>query len=652
MKTCVFEREPVPITGMPEAINYVSTFQQAEFEERLLDKKVEEFPIAMLMAYLAHRWYGSGFVCLSPISFGYHGFVDYCRDVTDSMILSNNVYSGVTTVPGCWNSKCGVLAIDWKHEEICIGEQKRISFRGLSLREFYRLLCSDKIHLYQIPGSDTLEGHCADWAKMFGEVKAPNGKYTIPRDYFYKVESHCDYTYVNLDFEMDFWRPWYLLPEEYEEIKRKQAARDETIRTIGQAGLSDKELNKNVIECNYKKQSAGRQTGIFVVSSLGMDTMENMHLHVSRVDNVRVLSNQAAWDTIKNAKSKWIGIREMYREARKSTGERYLATVTDQDIVEVTTHTVQYGFGDSCAHQCVEYIPIDVWVPYDDPNWMRVSTMPLSEMPANRLDRYRHCISKFTVTGQVLSQVLPKLEQFMPKQELDSKFSEFLSLLDKIHNSPKFKKPSEKVLYDKMHPYYNESNEAVIYRKRGRDGKTKVMLAKPRGTFDAKHMELVLYSPTDVDAEVKRLQKKFLNKWVINGRRYMRIDTIFPMERILLGVRHNFKDVICDNYVLPSILMMGPSINMDYWHPSCIEDDSILIEYDEYKTNEFCKRRIDRMNTVEYETIVENAKTAMTSKPSIMAECYSMFVNGVRDLIDGKKPKYTTTLPQPGIEKE
>ena len=55
-----FVRKPVPITGMPEALNYVSPFQQAEFEERLLDKKVEEFPIAMLMSYLGHHWYGSG----------------------------------------------------------------------------------------------------------------------------------------------------------------------------------------------------------------------------------------------------------------------------------------------------------------------------------------------------------------------------------------------------------------------------------------------------------------------------------------------------------------------------------------------------------------------------------------------------------------
>lgn len=32
----VYERKPVPITVMPEALDYVSQFQQAEFEERLL----------------------------------------------------------------------------------------------------------------------------------------------------------------------------------------------------------------------------------------------------------------------------------------------------------------------------------------------------------------------------------------------------------------------------------------------------------------------------------------------------------------------------------------------------------------------------------------------------------------------------------------
>ncbi len=94
----VFERDPVPITGMPEALDYVSSFQQAEFEERLLDKKVEEFPITMLMAYIAHHWYGSGLLFCGNI--GYHGFVDYCRKVPDEMILKNNVYSGYTVVPG------------------------------------------------------------------------------------------------------------------------------------------------------------------------------------------------------------------------------------------------------------------------------------------------------------------------------------------------------------------------------------------------------------------------------------------------------------------------------------------------------------------------------------------------------------------------
>ena len=90
-----FVRKPVPITGMPEALNYVSPFQQAEFEERLLDKKVEEFPIAMLMSYLGHHWCGSGMFFCGSI--GYHGFVDYCREVTDKQILQNNVYTGITT---------------------------------------------------------------------------------------------------------------------------------------------------------------------------------------------------------------------------------------------------------------------------------------------------------------------------------------------------------------------------------------------------------------------------------------------------------------------------------------------------------------------------------------------------------------------------
>ena len=639
----VFERKPVPITGMPEALDYVSPFQQAEFEERLLDMKVEEFPIAMLMSYVAQKWYGCGlFFCGSM---GYHGFVDYCREVTDEMILHDNVFSGATSEPGCWNQKCSILGIDWKHEELCMGP-RTVSFRGMTIRQFSDLLSSDKARPYLIPGTDLgIIEHSPHWESMYGECMAPLGKYTIPRTYFYQVQNMCDVSYCNLGFVMDLYRPWYLLREEYDIIKRKQADNEENVRKIGQTGLSGKKRDDKVaVLRNYKKQSMARQTGMFVVSHLrtGKD-MENMHISVSRVDGVRIVKNEQAWKQIKKS-GPWL-TRTMYRTAEYPSGRKYMQEITDQDVVEIRFHTVQFGFGDSTAYQSVEYCPIDSWQPYDDPDWMRLASMP-TEMPFNRPNKFRSQIDKFTCTGEVLSQIIPKLEGFAPKDTIDGKFAKFISQLETIKGTPKKQQPT--VHKSDVSCWFRETFEPYLFMREDDNGKPMVMLALRRGFLNEECKKLVTYTREEVHAEVERLKKKYLGKWVISKHGYMRIDFIYPFEVMRDVYINSYKDSIGDNYVLPSIMVKGPSIDMNDWRPKTDDDDCISLEY-EGKPLDGMIKRINLMSVIKYDDIVEQAKKAMSSKPKKLAQCYSRFVKGMKELIAGKAPEYKQSLPSSGI---
>lgn len=638
----VYERKPVPITGMPEALEYVSQFQQAEFEERLLDRKVEEFPIAMLMSYVAHRWYGSRLFFCGTM--GYHGFVDYCREVTDEMILRDNVYSGATSEPGCWNEKCSVIGIDWKHEALCMGP-RTVSFRGMTIRQFGDLLRSDKAMPYLIPGTDLgIIEHSPHWESIYGECMAPLGKYTIPRDYFYRIQDLCDISYCNLGFVMDLYRPWYLLPEEYEVIKRKQAAHEENIRTIGMKGLTGKrKADKEAIWRNYKRRSLERQKGLFVVSHLDMSReMENMHISVSRVDGVRIVKNEYARKQL-NKTGRWQAL-DMVKVANQPSGHKYVQEITDQDVVETRFHKVQFGFGDSTAYQCVEYCPIDSWKPYDDPDWMRISSMPL-EMPPDRLNKFRSTIDKFTCTGEVLAQVVTRLEGFAPKDTIDGKFSKFMTQLEEIRKMPKKKPTSHK---SDVSCWFRDSFEPYLFKREDANGNTRVMLGLRRGVCVDEYKKLVTYTREEVDAEVERLKSVYLDKWVISKHGYMRIDTIYSMEIMRDVYLNRYKDAVGDNYVLPSIMVKGPSIDMDYWRPKTNDDDCISLEY-EGKTLDKMIKRINVMSVIEYDDIVEKARKAMSSKPKRMAKCYARFVKGMKELIAGNNPEYKDTLPSSGL---
>lgn len=666
-----FVRKPVPITGMPEALNYVSPFQQAEFEERLLDKKVEEFPIAMLMSYLGHHWYGSGMFFCGSI--GYHGFVDYCREVTDKQILQNNVYTGITTEPGTWNSRCSVLAIDWKHEKICMGP-KSISFQGLTLRQFDNLLRGDKVRFYHIPGSDTLEGHGVNWTCMYGQGLAPGGKYTIPEKYFYKVEEHCDYCYSAIDFIMDFWRPWYLLPEEYEEIKRRQKEKEEEDQKLALERLSeDDQKDKKLVSRNYKIKSFERQKGYYVVKHLDIkDDMENMHINVLRVDNVELVKNEDFWNMFypptnsdkrvkrvvhikkdKKVPSSHVDAGKMFCVGKNAQGYKCMKEVRDQDVVKTTYSVIMYGFGENEAYELQEYTPINVWEPYDSPDKLRVSTMP-TESPYNSVSKYKSWAFEFTVTGDVLKQVFKKLNRFKPMDAIIKKFKRFQDVMEEAKNAPKYLKPSDEELQCKIHPPYAENNMEpyMFYRKKAKGGK-QAMIVNREGLYEEEaEIYKQKYPKAEIDKLVKNLRKKYLNKWVSRGRCYMRIDDIFPLELMRNYYLKTFEKEIGDNYVIPTIMFNGPSVEMDYWHPKCDLEDSANIHFSKYDTDIHEKLKDNRFTIVKYEDVMTKAQKAMEEKPKKMEENYNIFRNGLKDLLSGKKPRYEHKLPESDIDED
>ena len=132
----------------------------------------------------------------------------------------------------------------------------------------------------------------------------------------------------------------------------------------------------------------------------------------------------------------------------------------------------------------------------------------------------------------------------------------------------------------------------------------------------------------------------------------MRIDDIFPVELMRNYYLKTFEKEIGDNYVIPTVMFYGPSVEMDYWHPKCDLEDSANIRFTKYDTDIHEKLKDNHFTIVKYEDVMAKAQKAMEEKPKRMEENYNIFRNGLKDLLSGKKPRYEHRLPESAIDED
>jgi hypothetical protein len=324
--------------------------------------------------------------------------------------------------------------------------------------------------------------------------------------------------------------------------------------------------------------------------------------------------------------------------------------IKDQDVVETTYQIVHYCFKQNEAYTMVEFTPIDKWQPYDNPDMLRVSTMPLKEMPANRLDKFREWSSKFTVTGKVFEQVFKTLEAYKPKRSLNGKFTRFKNLMEKAKVAPKYLKPDDEELYQNMHPQFNENYEAYMFERKYPNGKKAVIFVDRQHIMPEESVFKPKYPKAEMDDLVKKLRRKYLNKWIRRGDAYMRVDDIFVLEHLLRRYQHEFEKEIGDNYVIPSISFIGPSVSIHSWRPSMVEQSLETITfYDENISN---KLNDNGFTLVKFEDILAQAKEASSEKPGKLEENYNIFLNGLKDMLAGKSFEYYYDLPDDSLDKD
>ena len=95
----------------------------------------------------------------------------------------------------------------------------------------------------------------------------------------------------------------------------------------------------------------------------------------------------------------------------------------------------------------------------------------------------------------------------------------------------------------------------------------------------------------------------------------MRVDDIFPVELMRNYYLNTFEKEIGDNYVIPTIMFYGPSVEMDYWHPKCDLEDTANIRFSSYDTDIHEKLKDNHFTIVKYEDVMAKAQKAMEEKP-------------------------------------
>ena len=607
-------RKPVEITGCPEALDYVSDLQLAEFEETLLAKRVDELPIAMLMSFVGHHWWSR----MLATRAGYYGFVDYCKEVTDKMILDNRVFTGfMCDAGGCWTDPTGIVAIDWAREKVILGP-KETSFAKMTVSEFADLLSSDAASIYWIPGTG-VQNHTvpSDWNSWYGKFNHGG----ISRDHYYRVTSHCfgDGAYDNI---MDKDKPWFLLKEEWEEILRRRAkfTRPKTVEE--------------------KKSAMASQKGIYMMKWIDTRNEAMPRANIRRIDSVTVVPFT---DEIKKDRS-----ADTSRLMERVYDEKRMRNVTDwakdTQVVKVDCSEVSAEFGSIKAGHAVEYFRLGNWIPFDDPSIMRRKYCPTEKMPMERVTEYTTATTDwFTCKKELVEQMYQKYLSMDPSKTVSDRFAEVENILRKADKKSKVNLPDDR-LYDSYgkvpYVYSDYAGRMVVYT----------------ANWDDDHVKCSPYSKKTADQFYKTIKSMYEGKWAWNRDRAVRIDRVVMKEKCRRT--EVFKMELKGDYAWPEITMYGREIDITNIRPRENEHYSITVEmrdgYDMKKItiNNALKELEKRMTVTTIDEIVDRCKKSGQNASSIMRHCYDEFVHGLRDLIDGKSPEFKIKYPKDTIKGE
>ena len=609
-------RKPVEITGCPEALDYVTNLQLAEFEETLLAKRVEELPISMLMSFVAHNWWSRMLATRAC----YYGFVDYCKEVTDKMILDNRVFTGfMCDAGGCWTDPTGVVAIDWAREKILLGPNET-SFAKMTVREFDDLLSSKDASIYWIPGTGERNPTApSDWNSWYGKYNHGG----ISRDHYYRVNSHslgdgaCD----NI---MDKDRPWFLLKEEWDEILRRRAKITRPKTTA------------------EKKAVMASQKGLYIMKWIDTRNEAMPRADIRRIDSVKVVPFT---DEIKKDRSADTSrlMEEVYDEKRMRNITDW---VKDKQVVKVDCSEVSADFGYIEAGHAVEYFRLCNWIPFDDPEIMRRTYCPTEKMPMERVTEYTTATTDwFTCKKELVEQLYQKYLSMDPSKTVSDRFAEVEDMLRKADKKSKVKLPDDC-------EYYYDPGRKVPYVYSDHAGNMVVYTAN----WDDKHVKCSPYSKKAADQFYKTIKSMYEGKWIWHRDRAVRIDRVVMNEKC-----HRtdvFKKELNGDYMWPEIKMYGREIDISNMRPRENEHYSATVEmrdrYDMKKItlDNALKEQEKRMTVTTIDEIVDRCKKSGQNASSIMRHCYDEFVKGLRDLIDGKSPKFKIEYPSDTLKGE
>ena len=622
-------RTPVPITGMPGALDYVTVMQQREFEESLLTRPVTSFPISMLIAWLASNEWNPPLGCYVEG----HGFVKYTEEATDELIMGAHLHTGITYHPGLWNEKCGILAIDWEHSRVLMGPDESIYFGDMTLGEFDKLIEDhDRFHLYYIPGTDrSYDAHGVYWDKWY---PTPKRGAVISPDLF-----------IDMDETIDKDRPWYLLPSEYEELLRRRAA----IRT------EDKEA------------AMPRMAGMFYFSSFERHSPWGQPTYtLNRVDKVSLVNSSDAWkdlETHADAHGYGLAKEEKFVIPLKSRRLEYglppeKQRCGDKKLVRIDTLSVT--FDTPCSARAWNeryYMRIKDWIPFDSPEISRRGTLPREHMD------YDYPI--FSVTPKMVKTFISSLRKWDPNRGIAAKYKclrEAIRELDGYKPKPFDEKEAAQgvtsgFIHEKQEDvrrdtFFTEDwdREAGLYRdERARTRFIKKFFVGQAGEIIRRNEfgRISTVHPVkreNVNSAVALLRKKFVGKWTWwDGEIPFRVDAVFAAES---EDTTNVRNALGKDYIVPVIVFSGRLAD--------IEHDTDTNKFKVIScTDIFLKKHVhldipekvfdelgDDIRVTTLKKILDTVDGTCSAIMGLRKDSYDAFVDGVKQLLDGKNPEF------------